>query len=120
MKIFRTATVILFVFITILPGCYYDKEALLYPGTSVDCNVVSAKFTDVRAIISLKCASAGCHNAGTAAGGAVLETYDQVSKLSARIMQRVIIEKTMPPGAPLSAQELAILECWINSGTPNN
>lgn len=101
-------------------GCYYDKEDLLYPGSNVDCNTISAKFADVAPIIAGKCATAGCHNTATAAGATVLETYDQIRAKAERINQRTIIEKTMPPGATLSAAELAILKCWISSGTPNN
>ena|SRR5687768_15736987 len=99
-------------------GCYYDKAELLYPGSTVDCSTVSATFTNVKSIMANRCN--GCHNARDAAGGTVLETYDQVKAKADRINQRVIIEKTMPPGASLTAREIAILTCWISSGTPNN
>ena len=103
-------------------GCYYDKEDLLYHKTGgVDCTTVNAKFaTDVLPLITAKCATAGCHNAAGSAGGAVLETYVQISGLAARINQRCIVENTMPPGAPLTVAEIDILKCWISSGTPNN
>lgn len=112
--------IVILVAFSILSGCYYDKEELLYPVTNVDCSTVNARFTDVKSIIALRCATAGCHNSGTAAGGAVLETYDQIRSLAGRITQRVITDKTMPPGAPLSPDEIATIKCWINSGTPNN
>lgn len=104
----------------LLAGCYYDKEELLYPGSVVDCSTVNAKFTDVMPIITSRCASGGCHNTASAAGGIVLETYDQIKTMSGRINQRVIVERTMPPGTPLPPNEIAILKCWINSGVPNN
>lgn len=104
----------------LLPGCYYDKEDLLYPGSAVDCSTISAKFTDVAPIIAAKCATAGCHNAATAAGATVLETFDQIRTKVDRINQRTLVEKTMPPGTALTAGETAILKCWISSGTPNN
>ncbi len=105
-----------------LSGCYYDHEDLLYRNAaSPDCTIISAKFsTDVGPLIQSKCATAGCHDAGGSAGGAVLETYTQISALAARINQRCVIEKTMPPGGPLSTSEIAIISCWISSGTPNN
>lgn len=114
---------LLFFFIVLIflgEGCYYDKEELLYPATATDCSTVNATFTSVKSIITSKCATAGCHNAATGAGGTILETYDQVKAKADRINQRAIVDKTMPPSAPLSSGEVAILKCWINSGTPNN
>jgi uncharacterized membrane protein len=101
-------------------GCYYDKAELLYPGGTVDCSTVQATFSKVQSVIANKCNTSGCHNARNAAGGTVLETYDQVKAKAGRINQRAIVEKTMPPGAALSTEDIAILQCWITSGTPNN
>jgi uncharacterized membrane protein len=50
----------------------------------------------------------------------VLESYTQVANSAGGINQRCIIEKTMPPSNPLTPNEIAILTCWINAGTPNN
>ena len=102
----------------LMAGCYYDKAELLYPDSAVDCSTVSATFTKVQSIMTSKCNT--CHDARNAAGGTVLETYDQVKAKADRINQRAIIEKTMPPGTALSSSETAILKCWISSGTPNN
>ena len=103
-----------------LPGCYYDKEELLYPSGNVECASVNATFTSVKPIIDSRCATAGCHNSASAAGSAVLETYDQVKAKADRIHQRVIIDKTMPSDKPLSANEMAALKCWLSSGALNN
>ncbi len=111
---------ILFVLLIMIAGCYYDKEELLYPDSRIDCSTLSAKFSDVSPIISQKCAGAGCHDAATASGATVLETYDQVKAKAARINQRVITERTMPPGMTLTPAETATIKCWINSGMPNN
>ncbi len=103
-------------------GCYYDKEDLLYKSTTaVNCTTITAKFgTDVKPIMASKCATSGCHNAAVAAGGVILETYAQVSKSAARINQRCVIDKNMPPGGALTAAEIGILKCWIESGAINN
>jgi uncharacterized membrane protein len=105
-----------------ISGCYYDKGDLLYHlAATNDCSTVNAKFSaDVAPLMLSKCATSGCHDAGTAAGGTVLETYTQIATKAARIKQRCIVEKTMPSGTPLSATEIAALTCWISSGTPNN
>jgi uncharacterized membrane protein len=104
--------------IMLMAGCYYDKEELLYPGSAVDCSVVLATFSKVKSIMTNRCNT--CHNARDAAGGTVLETFDQIKAKADRINQRVIVEKTMPPGMVLSTEEIAILKCWISSGMPNN
>jgi len=101
-------------------GCYYDKEEIIYPTASSDCSTVNATFGNVKSIMTSKCATAGCHNAAGAAGGTVLETYDQIKAKADRIRQRAIVERTMPPSAPLSTSEVAILKCWMSSGMPNN
>lgn len=110
------------VLISAATGCYYDKEELLYSGkATISCSSISAKFsTDANPIIQSKCSTSGCHDAAGAAGGAVLVTYDQIAALSARINQRCVVDKTMPASGPLSPAEIAVLKCWIDSGSPNN
>jgi len=116
----RTTISIIILSVFIWTGCYYDKEDLLYPVT-VDCATVNARYaTDVSPLILSKCSYAGCHSAGSSAGGLVLESYTQVSNHAGHINQRCIIDKTMPPSIPLNTNEIAILTCWINAGTPNN
>lgn len=103
-------------------GCYYDKEELLYPGSNqaVDCGTVAAKFSaDVLPLVTSKCAISNCHNS-SAAGGLVFQNYSQISASKDRINQRVVVEKSMPPTGALAASEIAILQCWIESGAPNN
>jgi uncharacterized membrane protein len=112
--------IVIFFAILLFQGCYYDKEDLLYPSTTVDCNTINAKFTDVKPVILSKCANAGCHNSSSAAGGVVLETYAQISSKKDRVMQRAIREKTMPPAAALTVSEINSITCWINSGGLNN
>jgi uncharacterized membrane protein len=117
-KLILTAIIIASVFA--MNSCYYDKEDLLYPVT-VDCATVNASYaTDVSPLILNKCSYSGCHSAGSSAGGLVLESYTQVANSAGGINQRCIIEKTMPPSNPLTPNEIAILKCWINAGTPNN
>jgi uncharacterized membrane protein len=121
-SIFLTAAGFIAIMVLSLSGCYYDHEETLYhKSATVDCTTINAKFsTDVAPIISGKCATSGCHDAASSAGGTVLTNYAQISAKAARINQRCIIDKTMPPGSPLTTTEVGILQCWINSGAPNN
>jgi len=112
--------VLLTIAIFIFAGCYYDKEDLLYSGAA-DCTTISAKYsTDVAPLINSKCSYSGCHDAGSAAAGLVLENHTQTAAAAGGIKQRCLIDKNMPPGSPLTANEMAILQCWIDAGTPNN
>jgi len=106
-----------------MQSCYYDKEELLYPGSTaaVDCSTVSAKFSaNVQPIISAKCATSGCHDALTISGGKTFQNYSQISRDTARIKVRALIEKSMPQAGPLQPSEINIIRCWIESGAPNN
>ena len=112
--------ILMFLSVQLFQSCYYDVEEKLYHLKPVDCSIVSAKFSaDVAPIISNNCATTSCHNS-TAVGGVVLQTYDQIKSKVDRINQRVLIDKTMPPNGQLTASELAIIQCWISSGAPNN
>ncbi len=104
------------------PGCYADKEELLYPGSvsAVDCSTVTAKYAaDVQPIIASKCATGGCHDA-SASGGVILQTHSQVSAKKDRVYARAVVEKSMPASGALLPAEIAKLKCWIDSGAPNN
>jgi len=110
------------IMIATFTGCYYDNAELLYGETKVvNCTTISAKFNaDVNPIIQTKCATSGCHDAATGSGGAILVTYTQIAALSVRINQRCVVEQTMPETGPLPPAEIAIIKCWIDSGSPNN
>nr|WP_236065568.1 hypothetical protein [Niastella soli] len=101
-------------------GCTYDKTELLYPPKPNACDTLNANFTKVKSIMTSKCSSSRCHGAAAAKGGVILETYDQVKANATRIKQRALVDKTMPPAAPLSANDIAILQCWFDSGMPND
>lgn len=106
--------------ITLVISCTYnDKDEVTAP---VDiCDTTPASFAaDVQPIIQTNCAKSGCHANSSAAGGVVLETYEQISGKAGRINQRALIEKTMPPTGPLATAQINIIKCWIENGTPNN
>jgi uncharacterized membrane protein len=107
-------------FILFSASCTYDKKELLNPPKQNACDTLNATFATVKSIITTKCSSSRCHGAAAAKGGVILETYDQIKSKSDRIKQRAIIEKTMPPAAPLNTHDIAVLQCWFDSGMPNN
>ncbi|OQP42764.1 hypothetical protein A4H97_11405 [Niastella yeongjuensis] len=111
---------ILALFILLGTSCTYDKEELLNPPPKNACDTLNATFAKVQSIMTTKCSTSRCHGVAAAKGGAVLETYDQIKAKADRIKQRALIEKTMPPSSPLSSNEIAVLQCWFDSGMPNN
>lgn len=108
--------------VILVAGCYYDNEVELYGGGSVvNCDSISAKYgADVSPVMVTKCALSGCHNSGSAAGGVILETYAQVSDAKNRIMERAVVQKSMPPSGPLPADQSNKIKCWIDGGALNN
>ncbi len=59
----------------------------------------------------------GCHGNG---GGVNLESYANIKANLTKIYQAAIVERKMPkaPNAPLSADDLGLLNAWIQAGAP--
>ncbi len=103
-----------------LVSCKNNSEEELYGLTTVDCNVVNARFaTDINPIIQTKCAISGCHNSAMA-GGVRYTDYASIQANAARINARVVVTKDMPTTGPLSDADINKLKCWIQAGAPNN
>lgn len=101
----------------IIQSCYFDKAEELYPNSS--CNTSSVTYAnDVSKIINAKCASAGCHVVGAQLPD--LSDFNKVKSSVDRVKARAIIDRTMPPGAPLTPCEIDKLNKWINDGAQNN
>ena len=83
---------------------------------------------DVLPIFNSKCAMSGCHDAGTAAEGFVLNNYNNITskglvkgKPNSSELYEEVADGDMPPrGYPkLSATEMQILYDWIADGAKN-
>ncbi len=83
-------------------------------------NKASPDFTRIQAqILKTNCVS--CHSdAGGNAAGINLESYANVKKNIEDIQQSVVIEKSMPPGKPISPESQQLLINWIANGAPEN
>jgi hypothetical protein len=109
-------------------SCYYDKQDLLYPDGKTPCDTsVVAKFSsDVLPIMNTSCNSSGCHNTSSASSGVILDTYAGVKTqaLNGRLMgsmNQTGAYSAMPKGAAkLNSCNLAKIQQWINSNTPQN
>ena len=117
---FRTITTLLTLFALIsLQSCYYDKEEVLYPGSS-NCQL-NAKFSaNVNPIIQSKCAiSPDCHASGSTNTAGPLTNFTQIHNLSA-VIRGQIVSGIMPKTGSLTSSELQTIVCWIDAGAPNN
>jgi uncharacterized membrane protein len=104
--------------------------ALLQTGstTSADPGPVASgpvSLADVRHVIDRRCGS--CHSAtqsdpsfGPAPGGVLLDTPEQISAYAARIRERAVTTRTMPPAnkTGMTEEERGLLERWIAQGKP--
>jgi hypothetical protein len=101
----------------IVVACKKDTEEPTPSG--VDCSTVTYSGT-IAGIVNSKCATAGCHAAGSANGDytsypGIKAKYDNGS-----LKKEVITDKTMPQGSSLTDTQYQQFECWINAGAPNN
>ena len=88
--------------------------------TSIDCTGISPSFSaTVFALIQAKCATSGCHDAGSTNSGGPFTTYAQISAKASNIKAQVS-SGAMPKSGSLSASEKSSIVCWVSSGAANN
>lgn len=75
----------------------------------------------IESIITTNCAVTGCHVAGFGSGDftSYAGVKDKVDN-GDRIRVRVLDDKNMPPGTPLSQADRDSIDCWLNNGALNN
>tara|TARA_B110000503_G_C7140522_1_gene410644 strand:+ start:54 stop:410 length:357 start_codon:yes stop_codon:yes gene_type:complete len=113
-------TVAVILLTTLLYSCYKDKEDSLFG--SVQCETTTVSFSaDIMPILSTSCSTVGCHVQG-GSGNGLFENYNQVkAKIdNGSFRQRVVVQKDMPPSAPLKDCQVKHIEQWILDGALNN
>ena len=92
------------------------------PAKPGQCNT-AINFTEINAIINKRCTS--CHSSKPTddvytapPNGIVYDTPADIVKLKDKIMQRVVITKTMPQNnkTNITLEEREIIRCWIEQG----
>jgi uncharacterized membrane protein len=87
---------------------------------SLSRGTANVSFEDVRRVIDRRCAS--CHSTtpsdvslGAMPGGVAFDTPPQIQALAARILERAVTTRTMPPGnkTRMTDAERAILAQWV-------
>lgn len=108
-----------------LTGCYYDKEAILYPDLQNCTPAVSPLFSaDVLPILNKKCNN--CHGGSSPSAGIKLDTYPEVLKYvnNGSLMGSINHLSGFSPmpknTGKMSQCEIDQIQNWINSGKLNN
>jgi hypothetical protein len=105
--------------VLLLTGCYYDKEAVLYP-TATDCSSLNVSFSrDIQPLIQSRCAVSGCHDASSGNKGGPFTTYTQIQFKASNIKVQVV-SGNMPQGGTLTAAQIKLISCWVDGGAVNN
>jgi hypothetical protein len=102
-----------------LAACTYDNAEDLYGKTSCPPEGVSFEI-DILPITSSNCAIPGCHITGQQLP--TLQTYEQISVNAAKVRE-MTSGGIMPPstsGKSITPEEIDLITCWVESGTPDN
>jgi uncharacterized membrane protein len=95
------------------------------PAEAVAAAAGPVSFAEVKQVIDRRCAA--CHSAhpsdlsfGVAPGGVRYDTPEQIVSYAARIRERAVITRTMPPGnkTRITEEERALLGRWVQQGGP--
>ncbi len=88
------------------------------PGS---CDSVIYSFTaDVKPLLVTYCLTgSNCHSTGSLNSGGDLTDYEKVLNKKAAIRRNIELG-IMPVNAVLSAEQIKVFVCWIDSGAPNN
>lgn len=71
----------------------------------------------IKPILDVNCNLSGCHGTGT--GGRDWTNFDNVKSHATNIKTRTG-NRSMPPGATISQEQIAQIACWVDDGAPNN
>ena len=121
-------------------GCGGDDSAVGPDESAVEGSRTEATLAEVSEVFAVSCVFSGCHSGGEPVAGLSLEgdfagrivgvASEQRSDLKlvdpgnpnrSYLLMKVrgddeIISQQMPPGAPLSAEQVEIIRAWIASG----
>lgn len=106
-------------FVMAFVACTKNDEETLYGAT--ECDTENVTFQErIQPIIANQCAFSGCHVQG--GGSILLENYAQIKNSidNGNFVQRVLVTRDMPPGAPLTDCQIASIQQWVDDGAPNN
>lgn len=108
------------IIITLLASCNLFKKTIEAPAEAETvCDENTSYVQNVKAIFDNRCI--GCHSGERPAYGISLTSYETASKVAGHRLKCVIswslnCNKMPPKGAQLSADEIKLINCWIDNG----
>jgi len=116
MKKMLTLVACIVLIVVLVNACKKDSQN----DPPVDCSTITTTFSGtVSPLISSSCAKPDCHAAGSTNGPGALTNYTQIFNSRARIRE-VVRSGFMPQDATFSANQKAVIMCWIDAGASNN
>src|SRR5690349_21334282 len=86
------------------------------PPVTTNCSGVNPSFSaEVFPLMQAKCATSGCHNAGSTNKGGPFTSYALINAKSGTIKAQVT-SGAMPQTGTLTAAEKSAIICWVNNG----
>lgn len=105
-------------------SCEKDEDDIL---ASFDCTNVEPTYDlEIKAILNSECATSGCHNSSSQAGGINLSNYISAETESEKArflgtINHLSDYAAMPRnGNKLSEEQIKLLTCWVDNGSPEN
>lgn len=104
----------------LLCACAHDKGLDPVIQAKAACEQVKYNAT-IKPIIDTRCATAGCHDAGSPNGDFTSYPGVKAKVDNNTFKSRVIDQGDMPQGGPpLSVDTLNQIKCWLSKGAPND
>lgn len=121
----KKTVLILICKVSIITGCYYDKDELINPGTG-NCDTAGVTYSGT--VVSLLQASGclSCHSGGAPSGNISLASYTGVKAVAVNGKLYGAINHSpgfspMPQGGnKMSACNISKIKAWIDAGSINN
>jgi hypothetical protein len=108
--------------VSIISGCYYDKEDLLYGGA---CDTGNVSYTQTVTGILKNYGCLNCHSGGSPSGAINLETYANVKatvdngKLYGSITHASGFVPMPDGAAAMTPCDIKKIKAWIDAGAAN-
>jgi hypothetical protein len=109
-------TLLLIIYCILFASCGEPDEF-----RDLDCTAIGSKYNaDISPIIISRCATAGCHDAGSNNGD--YTTYDgiKIKVKNGTFENRVLIVNDMPSNGVLSEADRKKIKCWLDNGAIND
>ena len=112
-------TILAFCVIGIIGSLYLSCEKK--ENRKLDCSEHPHAFTaDIKPIINVSCAVAGCHVNGSANGDFTSYAGIKASVDAGKFEEAVLYDMDMPPSGPLPRSQRQAIKCWLEAGAPDN